>query len=333
VLLVTPTPREIAEVAIPATPWFDDLTARMEPEAVRTRLATEKILRERMAPRFRCGERMADLRIQVRLLDRFIRASGLRRRAERNFLTIRRVERTWQLPGLPSAMDGFRLLHLSDLHSDFDPAVIARLRAAVEGITCDATAVTGDFFDLVFEEEKVDEALLRKLVSFLPQPVYPVLGNHDLLRVAEVLETCGVRVLMNESVRLGPETGGLCLAGVDDPRLFRTDDLSRALAGRVPGEPIVLLAHSPGIHRKALAAGVNLMLCGHTHGGQISLPGGFALAGGGDFSRSMISGAWRRGQLQGYTNNGAGGCKLPYRLNAPAEVVLHTFYQIQDGVR
>ena len=147
------------------------------------------------------------------------------------------------------------------------------------------------------------------------------------MRDVPTLERGGVRILLNESVRIrraGVSSGpSLLLAGVDDPNIFRTHGLAAALRARRPGEPCVLLAHAPSIHEDAAAAGVSLVLCGHVHGGQVCLPSGKTLAWRHwTFPRRVWRGRWTEGATQGYTTTGVGACGAPLRLNCPPEIVL-----------
>ncbi len=89
------------------------------------------------------------------------------------------------------------------------------------------------------------------------------------------------------------------------------------------GEPSILLAHSPEIYKQACYAGFQLMLCGHTHGGQICLPGGFPLIVNAQCPRRICRGAWRYDSLQGYTSSGCGSSIVPARFNCPPEVTIH----------
>ena len=113
------------------------------------------------------------------------------------------------------------------------------------------------------------------------------------------------------------------VAGVDDPHFFQTDDLERALAGRPDGAFSLLLSHSSLLHPRAEAAGVRLMLSGHTHGGQFCLPGGLSLLNNTRSPRRLLKGAWRHGNLHGYTSRGIGCTGLPLRFNCPPELVVH----------
>ena len=266
----------------------------------------------------------------ARVVRRILWSLALEERAQRNFERIHARERAWELgaKGPPAAGESsWRLLHASDFHLDFRPDLPDRLAARTrETGPVDATVLTGDFFDLVFREDRLDRGLLRALVEVFPAPRFAVLGNHDILAVGDLLESLGVQVLMNEGVELPAGTGArqsLWVAGIDDARTFATDSLASALDQRAPSQPCVLLSHSPHRYRQAARAGVDLYLCGHTHGGQMAPPWPWMPGPGGGLSVARRSGPWRWRRMQGYTSNGCGGCKLPYRLNAPAEVVVH----------
>lgn len=255
------------------------------------------------------------------------RLTGLYDRAHREFLDIRIREETFALPGLPPALDGFTLLHLSDLHLDIDPALPDAIRAALGRAAgrYDAAVVTGDFNNFTVHSDAVALRLVAGLRDAFSAPVYGCLGNHDSIRDVPFLERAGYRILLNESVRLrrGPGGPSLLLAGIDDPNIFATHDIAAALRARRPGEPSVLLAHAPSVHREAAAAGVSLVLCGHVHGGQICLPSGRTLPWRHwRFPRRVWRGRWTEGATQGYTTSGIGACGAPLRLHCPPEAVL-----------
>ncbi|MBQ9726964.1 MAG: metallophosphoesterase [Kiritimatiellae bacterium] len=257
------------------------------------------------------------------------KATGLYGRAHREFLGIVVREEEFALAGLPPELDGFTLLHLSDMHVDLDPALPDAIRAALGRVRgrYDAAVATGDFNNFTVHRDCKALDLVASLRGAFTAPVFGVLGNHDSVRDVPRLERGGVRILLNESVRLrrAGAAGGpsLLLAGVDDPNVFETDDIAAALRGRRPGEPVVLLAHGPSVHREAAAAGVSLVLCGHVHGGQICLPSGRTLAWRHwRFPRHVWRGRWTEGATQGYTTTGVGACGVPLRLNCPPEIVL-----------
>ena len=152
--------------------------------------------------------------------------------------------------------------------------------------------------------------------------VFGILGNHDCADIAVELEGMGVRMLVNESVPVGPPESPLWVIGVDDSHYFGCDDLPEALRGVSREGLRLLLAHSPELYREAAAAGIDLCLSGHTHAGQIRLPGIGALMQMADCPRKFAFGHWRHEGMQGYTTSGVGCSLLPVRFGCPPEIVM-----------
>lgn len=253
----------------------------------------------------------------------------LNRRGRANSRDFRVEEVLWPLPGLPGPFDGFRILHLSDLHLDGFPDQGERLARLAASIPCHICVMTGDFRFLTHGPQdsclESAKALARALRPEMG--VYGILGNHDFLEFVPVLEKAGIRMLVNESVRLERQGAGLFLAGVDDPHFYATHDTARAMAGRRPEDPAVFLAHSPEIFAEAEAAGADLYLCGHTHGGQICLPGGRPIFTHAKSPRRMARGAWSHGATRGYTSRGAGASGVFARFYCPPEITVHTLVE------
>lgn len=266
-------------------------------------------------------ENLALSRAGLRL---FLRASGLYRRGQRNARRLHVRDHDLCLPNLPAGMHGFRLLQISDLHIDVDTAFADELAGQLMGLEWDACVITGDFRYQTNGDSTPALAGLERVRRVLDGPVYAILGNHDSIRMVPAIEALGIRVLLNEGVVLDDGKGsGIWLAGVDDPHYYRQHDVVRALEQRPASMPVLLLAHSPEAYLEALDAGVDAMLCGHTHGGQIRLPGGRALVTNAVCPRALTSGAWTWQEMRGYTSVGAGSSVLDVRFNCPAEVVIH----------
>lgn len=252
-------------------------------------------------------------------------ASGLFHRARANHLSPRLVERTWLLPRLPAAFDGFRLLHLTDLHLDLDPEFTDALIARLRPIKCDAIVVTGDFRNSTRDDFFPAMAEAKRLLAALPPvPRFGILGNHDFIEQLPHLEDAGLRMLLNESAFVERDGARLWFAGIDDPHFYQTHDLAAASAGIPRDACTVLLAHSPEIADELPADRFDLVLCGHTHGGQLCLPGGRWLhVPIKNQPSERIRGAWRAAGAHGYTSAGTGSCAVPARLNCPGEFTLH----------
>jgi uncharacterized protein len=253
-----------------------------------------------------------------------MRLVGVHGRARRNARTVALVQQVIHLERLPAAFDGMRILHLSDLHIDVSPESAHAITAAVRGVDYDLCVLTGDYRFRTTGEITPTLRGMERLRASIAGDVYAVLGNHDSVLMVPDLEDMGIRVLMNESVVL--ERGGdqLHLAGIDDAHFFGVENFDKALNG-VPAEvPAILLSHTPEVYRQAAHAGVDLLLCGHTHGGQICLPGGLPLFLDARIPRRLGRGYWRYHAMHGYTSRGAGTSIVEVRLNCPAEITVHT---------
>ncbi len=252
-----------------------------------------------------------------------LRLSGLYWLGRRNTLNIQVRGNEVLIKGLPSAFDGFSILHMTDLHADLHPPAISALAEVVAGLEYDICVLTGDYRAQTSGpcEPALNE--IAGLCTQLSQPVYGVFGNHDSIRMLPAMESMGIRMLLNEGVELQRGADSIHLVGVDDAHYYRVDNLARAAADVPPESVSILLSHTPEIYRQAAHAGFDLMLCGHTHGGQICLPGGIPLILDAKCPRYMGAGAWQYRGMQGYTSAGAGSCIVPVRLNCPPEVTIH----------
>lgn len=252
-----------------------------------------------------------------------LKLTGLYALGYRNTDRIEVRENVVTLEGLPAAFDGFTILHLTDLHADISRRAIDRLVEMLPGLHYDICVLTGDFRGQTFGPFEAALAGLARVRAQLHGPVYAVLGNHDTIRMLPGIEEMGIRMLLNESVAI--ERGGehIHLAGVDDAHYYRADNLQKAGEGIGLGEVAVLLSHTPEIFRQAAHAGFQLMLSGHTHGGQICLPGEVPLTLDADLPRLMGAGAWSYGGMAGYTSVGVGTSIVPVRLNCRPEITLH----------
>lgn len=252
-----------------------------------------------------------------------LKISGFYWRGRRNSLDIQERHNDIALPNLPDPFEGFTMLHLSDLHVDMDPAALKALIACVEPLSYDICVLTGDYRAWTFGPIDAAMAAMRTLCMVLSQPIYAVLGNHDSIRMVPPLEDMGIRMLLNESIKIDQEATSIYLSGIDDAHYYRVDNIEKS-AQEVPHESVsILLSHTPEIYRQASHAGFDVMLSGHTHGGQICLPGRVPLTLDARCPRYMGSGAWRYHDMIGYTSVGAGTCIVNVRLNCPPEVTLH----------
>jgi hypothetical protein len=228
------------------------------------------------------------------------------------------------IPGLPDAFHGYTLLHITDLHADISLRAMRVLPDVIRTLPYDACVITGDFRGRTYGPFARTLDVVRDAIVPVTTPMFGVLGNHDTARIVPGLEAMGIRMLMNENEPIERDGSRLWIAGVDDPHHYRTDDLGRALTGIPDGESTILLAHSTDGLMAAAAGGVSLMLSGHTHGGQICLPGSIPVLTSSRMPRRLAKGRWRQGAMHGYTARGVGTSAVDARFNCPPEVVLHT---------
>jgi uncharacterized protein len=164
---------------------------------------------------------------------------------------------------------------------------------------------------------------MARVRSAIKGSVYGVLGNHDTIRLLPGLEGLGIRILVNESEAIERSDQRIYLVGVDDAHFYRMDNIEKATAGIPSDEFSILISHTPEIYRQAAYADFNVLISGHTHGGQICLPGGIPLTLDSVLPRRMGSGAWKYHEMAGYTSVGAGSSVVPVRFNCPPEITLH----------
>jgi predicted MPP superfamily phosphohydrolase len=263
-------------------------------------------------------------RIVSPILGGVLKLAGLYRRGVNNALSP--VVRRWrfEFPDLPQGLDGFRILHLADLHIDGMDRLAEIVAELVEDIPVDLCVMSGDYR---FEVDGSCDAIyprMRRILSAVRarHGVSAILGNHDAAEIAFELENMGARVLVNEAIEVRHEDAGFWLIGLDDPHYYGCDDLSGALEAVPGGAFKVLLAHTPELYAEAAAAGVHLYLCGHTHAGQIRLPWLGAVLRNAACPKAYTDGPWSHASVQGYTSAGIGCSMLPVRYNCPPEIVV-----------
>ena len=257
------------------------------------------------------------------LIRNTLKIVGLYSRGVKNTARVRLRHNALTLAGLPPAFAGFTILHISDMHVDMNRGAMHRLIELLHDIDYDICVLTGDYRGSTFgsfEETLLGMAEVRR---HLGDEVYGVLGNHDSIRMVPELEDMGIRMLLNESVSIRRAAAQIHLVGIDDAHYFRVDDIGKASAV-VPQDGFsVLLSHTPEIYRLAAHANFNLLLSGHTHGGQICLPGRIPIILDSELPRFMGSGPWVYRNLAGYTSVGVGSSVVPVRFNCPPEITLH----------
>ena len=246
------------------------------------------------------------------------------------FVNARRVARVVRidisLAGLPEGLAGFTIAQISDIHvgptikGGYVRAIVER----VNGLGADLITITGDVVDGSVERLAAHTAPLAKLSA--RHGVYVVTGNHEYysgaLEWMAEFRRLGLHTLMNEHVLIEHAGTKLVLAGVTDYSAAAFDpaqksDALAALAGSPEGLIRILLAHQPRSAAAAAAAGFDLQLSGHTHGGQF-WPWNLFVS----LQQPFTAGLHRLGRLQVYTSRGTGYWGPPKRFGAPSEITL-----------
>lgn len=252
-----------------------------------------------------------------------VRFFGLYPRGMQNARNFKITKADFNFPDLPSSFEGYTILHLSDLHiGEFDdlPAMIGE---KFSELNPDLVVMTGDFQTFATPSEKQTADLISLLAAKIDSQDgwLAVLGNHDSHEMLDALEAINVRVLANETVGIFRGADQLLFVGADDVFAFYTPDAIEALQNNHQGFRIALV-HTVDLASVAAKSGYSLYLSGHTHGGQMCLPGGQALLTGLDSHRQLASGQWKLDALQGYTSRGLGHGVVPLRFNCPGEATL-----------
>ena len=257
------------------------------------------------------------------VIEGVLKLSGLYWRARKNTerVTVRRSE--MKFARLPDAFDGYTILHISDMHVEMSQGAMRCVSELVEGMQYDLCVLTGDYRADTFGP--FDAALdgVARVRAHLKPPIYGVLGNHDTIQMVPALEAMGIRMLLNECETIARGDQRIYLAGIDDAHFYRVDNIEKA-ASQIPNDAFsILLSHTPEVFRQAAHANFDLMLCGHTHGGQLCLPGSIPIKLEAALPRRFGAGPWQHQAMRGYTSVGAGSSVVPVRLNCPPEITLH----------
>ena len=252
-----------------------------------------------------------------------LKLMGLYGRGRRNACDVQVRRHVVRSRALPPAFDGFTILHISDPHVDLNPRAVNRIIDLLPNLAYDICVLTGDYRGHTYGPFEHTLEVLARIRTQLTAPVYGVLGNHDSVRMVPGLEDLGIRMLINEvvSIARGPER--IHVAGIDDAHSIRLDDIDK-VASEIPADGFsILLSHKPEVYRQAAHAGFDLLLGGHTRGGQICLTGAIPITLDAALPRHMGAGSWRYHAMAGYTSVGAGSSIVPVRFNCLPEITLH----------
>jgi predicted MPP superfamily phosphohydrolase len=262
----------------------------------------------------------------VKTIKAVLRISPFYLKGRENALDVRIEEVEFMFDNLPPAFDGTRILFVADPHIDELEGLEDKILTITDELEYDFCVLGGDYNFGYRQENGLAYLQMKLLAENLLQKsrVFGILGNHDRFRMAEHLQKCGVEMLVNENVCI--EKGGciIYLCGVDDCHYYGADDIELAADGIDKRHFKIMLSHSPEKYMQAGDTGFSLFLAGHTHGGQVCLPGGAAMVTCATVPRTILKGKWRYNGMAGYTSRGAGASSIAVRFFCPPEITVIT---------
>ena len=235
--------------------------------------------------------------------------------------------------GAPEAFSGFKIVQISDLHNAEFGTDNQKLIDILKSEAPDAIVITGDLIDARRTNTEIAESFARRCMEIAD--CYYVPGNHEarLGDTYDAFESAliadGVNVLRNGSVRIRKEMDAIRIVGVDDPAFAKASDaitnLDAALEALSSDDFTILLAHRPELIDEYSKWGIDLVLSGHAHGGQIRLPfiGGLYAPGQGRLPR-YTAGLYDEGDMTMLVSRGLGNSVFPFRVNNRPEVAALT---------
>lgn len=259
------------------------------------------------------------------LFEFFLKIFGLYKIGYKNAKNIEIKKVTLNYSNLPKEFDGYKLLHLTDLHIDSIPGLEKIIIEKIKGLKYDLCVMTGDYRKSTFGSFKNILKPIYRLTQYInaPDGTFAVLGNHDTYLMSNYEERINIELLVNESAEIKRGGGKIILTGTDDPFRYFTDQAIIALEESKKGFKIALV-HTTELSDVAAESGYNLYLCGHTHGGQICLPGGKPLITHQFEGKGYYKGLWNHNGMKGYTSKGCGVSGLNVRFNCPGEITVFT---------
>lgn len=259
---------------------------------------------------------------------------------QNNLLSVTRLR--FRSDRLPPGFDGYRIVHLSDLHDKEFGRNNWMLTAVVKNARPDLIVVTGDLINADTDETDKVTDLMGRLLELAP--VYYVTGNHEVANpsfsaLERTLREKGIHILRNTADRLERQGDTLLLAGIDDPistsmtensftHSYLEKEIRQVLYKSSPDDFTLLLSHRPENFDLYARYGFDLVFAGHAHGGQLRLPflGGLVAPNQGLFPR-YTAGMYRQGRSVMVVSRGLGASSIPQRIGNRPEVVVITLHR------
>jgi uncharacterized protein len=261
--------------------------------------------------------------------------------SETNTLTVTKIELPFD--NLPENFDGFKIVHISDLHNKEFGTEQQKLVEIIKKSKPDMIAITGDLIDSDYEKDENAVTLVKEIRDIAP--IYYVTGNHEWRSgrypdLREELEKLGVKILDDKVERITVGQDDITILGIDDPFKYRSWDRNQyfrqelgSLVESVDKDDFtILLSHRPELFEDYVSHKIPLVLSGHTHGGQIGLPGKRAIIAPhqGLFPK-YSKGLYEKDNTKMVISRGLGTSKLPIRLFNRPQVIVISLSRLRDS--
>jgi predicted MPP superfamily phosphohydrolase len=266
--------------------------------------------------------------VMVKVFKLLLHFTGLYGRGIRNAQNIVLKEIPLYFSNLPAPFEGFTILHLSDLHLDCMKGIEDQILNTIAGRSVDLCVLTGDYRTELHGLHKHIIESLKYLIDRIDtrEGFIGILGNHDSCHMVNPMEKIGINMLINSREFIHRQKAQIQIIGTDDVHYYYTDQALHALE-HAGNDFTIALIHSLELHKVAAELGVDLYLCGHTHAGQVCLPGGIPIFTHSAGGRRYSHGHWKYMDMQGITHAGVGTSAIPVRFNSQGEILIYTLHK------
>jgi len=270
--------------------------------------------------------RLIIVKISHFFMTQFFRILGLSGRGYKNALDLQIEYKELNFSDLPKNFHGTKILFLSDFHLGGMKELPEIIVSKIQHLEIDLCLLGGDYRFSVTQPTRPFLKDMEKIISCIRSSmgIFGVLGNHDGLEIVPAMERLGMKILLNESIRLQKGEESINLIGGDVFVDFRRNDLEKAFNGINQNEFNLFLTHSPCIFEEAQEQGASLYLCGHTHHGQVRIPKIGALFTATRAPKMFAQGDWRYKDMVGFTGPGLGTVAATVRFRCPPKAVVLT---------
>ncbi len=261
----------------------------------------------------------------ITIFGQFLKVIGFYEQGLKNALDIKLNSFELSFPNLPGNFHGYTILHLTDLHLDIVNNLEDEIIRVLRNNHVDLCVMTGDYRRETYGEFRQILKPMKKLMAHISAKdgILLTLGNHDTYLMVKPLVKMGFNVITNETIRIEKKSQFISITGIDDVHYYYSEDAVKALSQKIEGFKITLI-HSPELYDVAADNNYDLYLCGHTHAGQICLPGGIPVITHLSNGKKFYKGLWEYKNMKGYTGNGTGTSGIPVRYNSESEITLIT---------